>query len=141
MRVNFLKFSQCVLGLSAFGRLYVLISKMDSFIIVKSHKRYNVSHEGMLTALDPCESPASMHLAIRELECECKFLYNFNCRPDCPNRTPTNAPGKKKSKKEKEAYDKARNEFRNDAEKKLGLRIGMLYTVHTMLQKLSKCEV
>ena len=131
MRVNFLKFSQCVLGLSAFGRLYVLISKMDSFIIVKSHKRYNVSHEGMLTALDPCESPASMHLAIRELECECKFLYNFNCRPDCPNRIPTNAPGKKKSKKEKEAYDRERNEFRNNAEKKLGLRIGMLSTVWT----------
>ena len=80
----------------------------------------------MLTAVDPCESTGGMHLAIRELECECKFLYNFNIRPDCPNRTPTNAPGKKKSKKEKEAYDKARNEFRNDAEKKLGLRIGML---------------
>ena len=96
------------------------------FITVKSHKRYQVSHEGMLTAVDPCESTGGMHLAIRELECECKFLYNFNCRPDCPNRTPTNAPGKKKGKKEKEAYDKARNEFRIDAEKKLGLRIGML---------------
>ena len=85
----------------------------------------------MLTAVDPCDSTGSMHLAIRELECECKFLYNFNCRPDCPNRTPTNAPGKKKGKKEKEAYEKARIEFRNDAETKLGLRIGTLTTVLT----------
>ena len=103
--------------------------KTDDFITVKSHKRYQVSHEGMLTSIDPCESTGSMHLAIRELECECKFLYNFNCRPDCPNRTPTNTPGKRKSKKEKEAYDKARIEFRNEAETKLGLRIGMLTTV------------
>ena len=96
-----------------------------------------MSHEGMLTAVDPCESTGGMHLAIRELECECKFLYNFNCRPDCPNRTPTNAPGKKKSKKEKEAYDRERNEFRINAEKKLGLRIGMMTTVWTFRDFLS----
>ena len=82
-----------------------------------------------MTAVDPCESFGTMHLAIRGLECECKFLYNFNSRDDCPNRTPTNAPGKTKGKKEKEAYDAARNEFRREAENVLGLRIGMLTTM------------
>ena len=74
--------------------------------------------------MDPCECHATMHLWIRQLECECKFAYNYNSRHAYKDKKPPNWPGKRKGALGAWAYKKAKNRFQIRAAKFLGLPIG-----------------
>ena len=105
-----------------------LQSNNQNTISVKSEQRCGVSGEPMWTHMDPCECHATMHLWIRQLECECKFAYNYNSRHAYKDKKPPNWPGKRKGALGAWAYKKAKNRFQIRAAKFLGLPIGN-YTI------------
>ena len=92
-----------------------------------SKRRHNVTHKGMVKNFDPCESFATMHLWIRQLEHEAKFGYNYNSAPAYDDGIPIWWPGKKKGPAGQKAYKKAKKDFQKEAELNLGLPIGISY--------------
>ena len=99
--------------------------KNFNIFLVNAEERDYMSHEPMLTCLDPTEAYHEFHFKLRVTGFTYKFIYNLNSRHAYDDRIPIWKTGVAKGPKGAKAFAEAKKAF-IDEMKLIGIRIGTL---------------